>query len=50
MTIRELKGIISHLPDEAIVLIEDRDICEVETTIIQFHSDGRAHLILGALE
>lgn len=50
MTIRELKKIISNLPDEGIVLIEDSDICEVETTTIQLHSDGRTHLILSALE
>ena len=50
MTIRELKKIISTLPDEGIVLIEDHDICEVETIEVQHHADGRTHLIFSALE
>ena len=50
MIIKELKEIISNLPDETIILIEESDTRDVETVNIQFHSNGRAHLILSALE
>ena len=50
MTIKNLKEIISNLPEEATILIEENDIYEVETIDIQIHSDGRTHLILSALE
>ena len=50
MNIKELKLIIENLMDETIVLIEENDVNEVETVTIQMHSDGRAHLILSALE
>lgn len=50
MTIKELKLIIEDLLDDTVVLIEEHDVNEVETTIIQLHSDGRSHLILSALE
>ena len=50
MTIKELKEIISNLPDDTTILIEEDDIYEVETICTQFHSDGRTHLILSALE
>lgn len=50
MTIKELKEIILNLPDETIILIEDEDINEVETIDVQYHSDGKTHLILSALE
>ena len=50
MTIRELKMIIENLVEDTVVLIEEKDIYEVETVTIQLHSDGRSHLILSALE
>jgi hypothetical protein len=50
MTIKELKLIIEDLMDDTVVLIEENDINDVETINIQIHSDGRAHLILSALE
>ena len=50
MTIKELKEIISTLPEETVVLIEETDINDVETINIQIHSDGRTHLIFSALE
>ena len=50
MSIKELKNIISNLPEETIVLIDETDINDVETVNIQYHSDGRTHLILSALE
>lgn len=50
MTIKDLKEIITNLPDNTTILIEETDINDVETINIQFHSDGRKHLILSALE
>jgi hypothetical protein len=50
MTIKELQKIISNLPEKTIVLIEETDINDVETVNIQYHADGRTHLILSALE
>ena len=50
MTIKELKEIIEKLTDDAVVLIEENDINNVETVNVQIHSDGRVHLILSALE
>lgn len=50
MTIKELRIITKDLMDDTIILIEENDINEVGTINIQFHSDGRTHLILSALE
>lgn len=50
MTIKELKKIISNLPDTTVILIEETDINDIETINIQIHSDGRTHLILSVLE
>jgi hypothetical protein len=50
MKIKELKEIISNLPEETPIIIETIDIYEVETVEIQIHSDGKCHLILSALE
>ena len=50
MTIKELKKIISNLPEETVILIEETDINNVETVKIQLHSDGRSHLIFSVLE
>jgi hypothetical protein len=50
MTIKELKLIIENLMDDTVILIEETDITDVETVNIQYHSDGRSHLILSALE
>lgn len=50
MTIRDLKKIISTLPENTVLLIEETDINDVETINVQYHSDGRVHLIFSALE
>ena len=50
MTIKNLKEIISNLPDETTILIEENDINKVETINIQYYSDGRINLILSVLE
>lgn len=47
MTIKDLKEIISNLPNETTILIEENDI---ETTEVHYHSDGRVHLIFSTLE
>jgi hypothetical protein len=49
MTIRDLKKIISTLPENTVLLIEETDINDVETVNVQYHSDGRTHLIFSAL-
>ena len=46
MTIKELKQIIDHLPEDTTILICASDLSEVETTSVQYHSDGRIHVIL----
>lgn len=50
MTIKQLKEIISNLPDETPVLISTEDIYNVETVFVEYHSDGRQHLILSNVE
>ena len=50
MTIKDLKEIISNLPEETVLLVEENDVNDVETVEVQFHSDGRVHLIFSALE
>ena len=49
MKIKDLKLIIEDLMDDTVILIEQGDVCDVETIDIQIHSDGRSHLILSAL-
>ena len=50
MTVKELLEIISHLPEDTEVLIEQEETCDIETVIIQHHSDGRTHVVLSSLE
>lgn len=50
MTIYELKMMIKDLPEETVILIEDHDVVDVETVIIQLHREGNPHLILSARE
>ena len=50
MTIKDFMKIISNLPEETVILIEETDVRDVETVEIQLHSDGRSHLIFSALE
>ena len=50
MTILELKKIIQTLENDTVILIENRDVVDVESVTIQHHSDGRTHLILSTLE
>lgn len=50
MTIGELKLIIEDLTDDTTILIEQKDISEVESINIQIHRDGRCHLIFSSLD
>ena len=50
MTIKKLKEIIANLSDNTIVLIEENNMNDVEKAIVEYHVDGRRHLILSALE
>lgn len=50
MNIKELKQIISNLPEETIILIEETDINSVGTVNIQFHSNGESHLVFSTSE
>lgn len=49
MTIFELKKILENAPNDAIVLIEDADINDLENVSIQYHADGRVHVTLSSL-
>ena len=46
MTIKELKEIIFNLPEDTVILIDAEDIYDAESITVQYHSDGRVHLIL----
>lgn len=50
MTAKKLKEILNNLPEETIILISTEDIYEVETAIVEYHSDGRTHLVLSNAE
>lgn len=50
MTIKQLKEIINNLPDETPVLIFTDDIYNAETIAVEYHTDGRQHLVLSNLE
>ena len=51
MTISRLKTLTEQLPPDTIVLIDLPDKTgDVESINIQYHADGRAHLILSNKE
>ena len=50
MVIKELLAIISTLPEETVILIDETDVNEVETIEVQYHSNGRTHLILSTAD
>ena len=50
MTIKQLKEIISNLPDETPILIDADDIYEAHTATVEYHSDGRCHLFVSNAE
>ena len=51
MTIQRLRTLTEHLPADTIVLIDLPDrVADVESINMQYHTDGRAHLILSNKE
>jgi hypothetical protein len=51
MTNKELKAIINSLPDDTTLLIDTDDkYTDVETIMVEHHSDGRTHIIFSVLE
>lgn len=47
MTLEKLRKLISDLPGDMVVLVQLREGAEdLETIRIEYHKDGRAHLIL----
>ena len=51
MTNKELKAILNSLPDETILLIDTDDkYTDVETIMVEHHSDGRTHVIFSTLQ
>ena len=48
MTIKELKAIIKTIPEDAVILINANDIYDVESVHVQYHSDGKVHVVLSA--
>ena len=50
MTIEKLKQLTSNLPADTIILIDGDDVNEVESISIEYHTNGKAHLILSNKE
>ena len=51
MSAKELKAILNSLPEDTILLIDTDDrYTDVETIMIEHHSDGRTHIIFSSLE
>lgn len=51
MTIQRLKTLTEQLPPDTIILIDGNDkMMDVETINIEYHTDGRSHLILSNKE
>lgn len=50
MTISQLKQLIQTLPDDTPIILSTDDVYETETAMVEYHSDGRVHLVLSNLE
>lgn len=50
MTLEKLYEVLRNIPKEAIVLIDSTDIAEVNTVLVEYHADGRVHVILSEKE
>lgn len=50
MTISQLKQLIENLPSDTPIILSTNDVYELETAVIEYHSDGRVHLVLTNLE
>lgn len=50
MSVKELKAILNSLPEDTILLMDaNNEYTDVETIIIEHHSDGRTHIIFSTL-
>ena len=51
MSIKELKAILNSLPDDTILLMDLNDkYTDVETIMVEHHSDGRTHIVFSSFE
>jgi hypothetical protein len=50
VNIAQLKSIISPLPDDTILLLQTEQLDDVESVVVEFHSDNRTHIIFTGLE
>jgi hypothetical protein len=51
MTNEQLKAILNTLPNDTILLIDTNDgYVDVETIMIEHHSDGRTHIVFTSIE
>lgn len=50
MTLEKLYEILCNIPQEAVVLIDSTDIAEVNTVFVEYHADGRVHVVLSNKE
>lgn len=51
MSVEELKAILNSLPNDTVLLMDvDDKYTDVETILIEHHSDGRTHIIFSSLE
>ena len=50
MTTKQLLEIISNLPEDTPVILSTEDIYEAETVMIEYHSDGRLHVVISNVE
>jgi hypothetical protein len=50
MTTKQLIEIISNLPDDTPVILSTEDIYDAQTVMIEYHSDGRIHVIISNVE
>ena len=51
MSIEKLRKLIADLPADMIVLVQKEDGCyDLQTLRIEYHNDGRTHLILTSEE
>lgn len=52
MTLEKLKQIVNNLPADTIVMVDGTtdNVADVETVSIEYHNDGRAHIILSNKE
>ena len=52
MTLEKLRQITNNLPGDTVLLIDSTaaDVGDVETVSIEYHNDGRAHLIMSNKE